>query len=477
MYKIIRDNKGKITDIVNRVTGEVISPLFDEYSCPEDYEEFGCYYIEPMTAKEYLNDKELEEMLTSTDYICEEKLDGTRCTFHIYKGFNRLFSRRISKKTNWYAENSDSLPHLRDLEINPEFQNTVLDGEMRIDGLDFKEVSSTLNCKWDEAIARQQELGYITFHAFDIIYYKGVYVARCPLWKRKQYLAKAIKEINNKYVVEEKYFDDVRVVTITDKMVRDFMFKELSESAYPNLYRTIANNINFDFEEFERNDGYGADFEFEIEVDKKTFYEYIIYNGGEGIMLKSKNGKYYHKRGREYTKYKKFETWDVVILDFIEPTRDYTGKEVDNPNAKWDYWYDMEDETVIVEATMTMSEADEQGLRPCTKHYAMNWIGTVKYGVIITEEELIKWMKANPKDKPEVITLEDTKYLVVGECSGFDEDTREYFTDNQKDFLGTVIEVGANDIMKTGKLRHPRYIRQRPDKDSNQCTWKDHIRK
>ena len=452
MYKIIRDNKGKITDIVNRTTGEVISPLFDEYSCPEDYEEFGCYYIEPMTAKEYLNDKELEEMLTSTDYICEEKLDGTRCTFHIYKGFNRLFSRRISKKTNWYAENSDSLPHLRDLEINPEFQNTVLDGEMRIDGLDFKEVSSTLNCKWDEAIARQQELGYITFHAFDIIYYKGVYVARCPLWKRKQYLAKAIKEINNKYVVEEKYFDDVRVVTITDKMVRDFMFKKLSESAYPNLFRTLANNINFDFQGFEEADSLGADFEFGIEVDKKTFYEYIIYNGGEGIMLKSKNGKYYHKRGREYTKYKKFETWDVVILDFLPPTKEYTGKELDT----WEYW--------------------EDGI-PVTKHYYFGWIGTIKYGVIITDKELEKWKKDNPKEKPELITLNGVSYLVVGECSGFDEDVRANFTDEQEQLIGTVIEVGANDIMKTGKLRHPRYIRQRPDKDSNQCTWKDHIRK
>lgn len=452
MYNVLRNEKNKITDIVDRETGEVISPLFNAYKCPEDYKKANVYSIEPMTAKEPLNDVELEEMLNSTDYIAEEKLDGTRCTFHIYNKANRLFSRRISKKTDWYAENTDSVPHLRDLAIGHLFHNTVLDGEMRIDGLEFKDVSSTLNCKWDEAIARQQELGFITFHAFDIIYYKGVYVAKCPLTKRKELLARVVNTINNKYVQEEPYFDDVRTVTITDRMVRDYMFNLMSESAYPNLYRNLANNINFDQEEFDRYDCVGADFEFSLDVDKKTFYEYVVYNGGEGIMLKSKTGKYFHKRGREYTKYKKFDTWDVVILDFLPPTKEYTGKELDT----WEYW---EDDI------------------PVTKHYYFDWIGTIKYGVIITDKELEKWKKDNPKEKPELITLNDVTYLVVGECSGFDEETREYFTDNQKDFLGTVIEVGANEIMKTGKLRHPRYLRQRPDKNANQCIWKDHIRK
>lgn len=475
MYNVLRGNKNKITDIVDRETGEVISPLFIDYKCPEDYKKANVYSIEPMTAKEYLNDAELEEMLTSTDYIAEEKLDGTRCTFHIYSKANRLFSRRISKKTNWYAENSDSVPHLRDLAIGHMFNNTVLDGEMRIDGREFKDVSSTLNCNWEEAIARQEELGYITFHAFDIIYYKGVYVAKCPLSKRKELLARVVKAIDNKYVQEEPYFDDVITVTITDRMVRDYMFNLMSESAYPNLYRNLANNINFDREDFDRHDCLGADFEFSLEIDKKTFYEYVIYNGGEGIMLKPKNGKYFHKRGREYTKYKKFNTWDVVILDFMQPTEEYTGKEL----STWQYWgmYRQGVLEEIIEGDEPTPYTRDHTVAPVTKHFAMEWIGTVKYGVIITDKELEKWRKDNPKEKPEIITLNEVDYLVVGECSGFDEMTREFFTDNQKDLLGTVIEVGANEIMKTGKLRHPRYIRQRHDKDASQCIWKDHIRK
>lgn len=478
MYKVIKVPKGKkevIDCIVDISTGEVVTPKYANLT-KADYENKGVYSIEPMTAKEYLNDEELEKMLNSDEYIAEEKLDGTRSTLHLYDYGNRLFSRRISVKTDWYAENSDSVPHLRDLEVPEEYHKTVLDGEMRIDGLGFKDVSSTLNCTWDEAIARQQEIGFITFHAFDIIYYKGVNVTKMPLIQRKDLLAKVVNALNNPYVKEEPYFDDVTIITIDDKMVRDFVYGEIKEGAYPNLYLALKNNIDLDIETFEKNDGYGADFTLDIEIDKTTFYEYIVYKGGEGIMLKAKNGKYRHKRGREYTKLKKFSTWDVVILDFIEPTREYTGKELE----KWLYWYHSETNTrVPIEEVYSKTILH---CEPVTKHFYYNWIGTIKYGVVITDEELAKWKKTNPKETPEIIKIlpkngcNFINYLVVGECSGFDEETREHITCNKDKFRQTVIEVGANEIMKTGKLRHPRFIRFREDKNSEQCTWKDHIR-
>lgn len=462
MYEVLTEQKGKktiITNIVDKETGKIYSPKFLEYSCPEDYLKDNIIGVEPMTAKEPLNEEELEKMLTSTDYIAEEKLDGTRCTMHLLDGANRLFSRRISKKTDWYAENTDSVPHLRDFKTPKEYYNTILDGEMRIDGREFKEVSSTLNCKYDEAILRQTELGYITFHAFDIIYFKGVYVAKMPLIKRKELLREVVKELNFEYIQEEFYTEDNVVVEIDLDLLNRYHKGELE--AYLSLTEAITLNIEEDYEPFH------------IEIDKRTWYEYILAKGGEGIMLKDKNGTYKHTRGREYTKWKKFDTWDVVILDYLDPTRDYTGKDADNPNAKWDYWYDAEDDSRIVEGTTTMSEAEMEGLLPCTKHYAMDWIGTVKFGVEITTQELEKWEKDNPNKQPELIG----RHLVVGECSGFDEDTREFITNNKEALKYTVIEVGANEILKTGKLRHPRFIRFRDDKSPEMCIWKDHIRK
>ena len=222
MYKVITEQKGKktiILDIVNEETGEVYAPKFLDYTCPEDYLKDNVIGVEPMTAKEPLNTEELDKMLNSLDYIAEEKLDGTRCTMHLLEGANRLFSRRISKKTDWYAENTDSVPHLRDLEIPKEFYGTILDGEMRIDGKEFKEVSSTLNCKYDEAILRQTDIGYITLHAFDIIYFKGVYVAKLPLIKRKELLKQVVEAIDYEYLVEEFYTDDTLVVEIDNDLL------------------------------------------------------------------------------------------------------------------------------------------------------------------------------------------------------------------------------------------------------------------
>ena len=68
------------------------------------------------------------------------------------------------------------------------------------------------------------------------------------------------------------------------------------------------------------------------------------------------------------------------------------------------------------------------------------------------------------------------KVVEVGDCGGFDDETRKYFTDNQNSMIGKVIEVKANEQYKdTGKLRHPRFLRMRDDKDNLACTWTDHF--
>ena len=50
------------------------------------------------------------------------------------------------------------------------------------------------------------------------------------------------------------------------------------------------------------------------------------------------------------------------------------------------------------------------------------------------------------------------------------------FSKNPEKYLFTTIEVKANEIFKdTGKLRHPRFLRCRFDKNPEDCTWKNHI--
>lgn len=462
MYKIHYDAKNKnIIDVISESTGEVITPKYSNLSNTEDYVSSGVFPIEPMTAKEYLNEEELENMLTSDLYFAEEKLDGTRGLLYARESGGRIFSRRISKKTGYYCENSDSLPHLRDFTFSHR-RPTVLDGEMFIPNQTFKEVSSTLNCNWDRAIERQEQYGLVHFNAFDIIYYKGFYIGDFPLLTRKRYLEEYLNEVKCPYINLVPYFNK----SITVSLSKEELNKLLNISGFEVLYPNLSKAIKW-------NNPYSLPYV----LDKKSYYEYIIATGGEGIMLKSIYGEYKQKRGREYTKYKKHLTRECVILDFTDPSIWYEGQELNNPSAIWNYWADAEDESSVLEKEMTMREAEEKGMLPCTKHWCKGWIGKIVFGVLATEEEIQKYEKVNNK-KPSLYVLKgfDKEFIVVGECEGYNEEQRENFTKNTDKYIGSTVEIECNEVFKnTGKLRHPRFLRLRPDKAPQVCTWKDHI--
>lgn len=427
----------------------------------EDYEAEGIIPIEPMAAKEPLNEDELHNMLNSEFFYAEEKLDGVRATLHIRKEGLRLFSRRISKKTDWYAENSDNLPHIRDLEYDPRLEGTILDGELRIEGGDFKDISSVMNCLPQEAVKRQETLGKVVFHAFDIIYYRGIYLAKMPLYKRKELLSNVVENLFSPYIVEEFYTDKLVEVEFT-KALKDCYLDEKDKLMhnYINLYNNI-NNISLDNNT--------------LRLNKLEWYEYIVFHGGEGLMLKNMNGTYKHQRCREYTKLKKFETWDCVVYGYTAPTKYYEGKGINDPNHKWTYWLDEEKGTVLKE--MTMKQGKAENLVPITKHYYYDFIGTVQLGIVMSNAQLVEWVKANKK-KPLTRPLDGNNSLVcIGECGGFTDSERQEISYNKDKYINKVIEVKGHEVSKkTGAIRHPRFVRFRQDKDLSQCTWKDHIR-
>ena len=433
--------------------------FLDKYKCPQDYLDAKVLAIEPMTAKEPLNDKELEMMLNSKDYIAEEKKDGTRGILHFREDGVRLFSRRVSKKTGWYAENSDSVPHIRDMEFPEELRGTILDGELSLDNGVFNDISGLMNCLPEEAIKRQEEIGWVKFNAFDIIYYKGVYIAKMPLEKRKVYLKKVVKALASDNIREEYYTDDLKIVTFTPELYQLYK-KQGGEKTYPGLANCIG--------------AFLAESKGKVRLNKRAWYDYIVMTGGEGLMLKPKNGTYKHRRGREYTKYKKFITRECVILGFGEPTEEYTGKDRKN----WIYWgmYRQGHLVDTIEGEEPSPWDRDHTVEPITKFFYHNWIGTVIYGVVITPEELEALKKANPKEKYITQTVNGTLYLNVGESSGFDDEMRAYMTDNKEALIGRVIELKAHEVLKkTGKLRHPRFLRFRDDKNPEDCIWVDHI--
>ena len=428
-----KDRKQKLKEIAKEYPPLYTNYFYDDYI--KDLLRGDIQFIENMCAKEPLNEEQLQEMLTSTDYLAEEKYDGVRADLHFGDKI-RCFSRRISKKTGWYAENTDNVPHIRDLNYPEELKGTVLDGEFRVLSGDFKDISSLMNCNFDEAILRQKENGLkATFIAFDILYYKGISVMKMPLHRRKDLLADVIRRLPSECdIIQSSFTDDKMHIYITKDVIQGL------SASYPTLLKELS--------ELKPKPN---ETPFWMLGSKQAWYEYILVKGGEGLMLKHKDGKYHMKRCREYTKYKKFLTRDVVISGFIEPTRVYEGKAPET----WEYW---------------------EGDTPVTKYYAKGWIGTVKYSVLITQEELEELKKKNPKEKYDCYYFEGNLYLEIGDCGGMDEQMREYMSNNKPYLIGKVIEVGCNEVIKkTGKLRHPRFLRIRDDKVNTMCTFKDHL--
>lgn len=459
LYRSEEDNKFHVED--SDVVIEEMFPI-ENWDCPEAFKFADIRGYEPMTAKELETEEQQDSKFNSTDYYIEEKFDGTRALVYFLSqqeddgeevGYCRVFSRRISKKTGFYVENSDSLPQIREINV-PDLAGTILDGEMFIEGQPFKEVSSTLNCLWDKAIDRQLEKGFITFHAFDILFYKGIDLRNMPLERRKVYLHLAVEETKCEYIKEVLYYECGSFIQASHLEYLDRIeggdedlfleYLEDNKDTYPNLYKCIE------------SEGY---------LTPRAYYELVVATGGEGLIVKPKNGKYLHKRGWEYSKIKKFLTREMIVLGFSEPTKEYTGKEV----RKWGFWEEVETGKKL----MGNFYGDKKYI-PVTKHYYYNQVGNLLLGVFITDEDY----QDMPKNKRGVIhsTCDGLHLMEVCECAGFDDETREYFTRNKDKMVGTVVEVKANEIFKdSGKLRHPRYMRQRFDKDPEQCVWEDHI--
>lgn len=167
----------------------------------------------------------------------------------------------------------------------------------------------------------------------------------------------------------------------------------------------------------------------EIAKSKTGFdmYETIlswIQAGEEGAVVKLKSGLYVPGKRPTYNFKIKEETNDIdlVITNLIDPVMEYTGKEIET----WPYWIDD---------------------MPVTKAYYKGWKGSI-----------------------EVSGYKDGKLINVGTVSsGITDEMKEDMAKNPDKYLGEVCELQAMSWTADGALRHPRFIRMRPDKNANEC--------
>lgn len=454
--------------LVNEETGEIIA-----YTTPKfqglDYEDYVQADLKYLVAQEAtaLNNKKLNDLLATKRVIGEIKFDGHRGITQLRKDGNRMFSRRVAKETDWFAENTDQVPQIRDLIIPEDLIGTIIDGEILVDvpNCTCRTVQSVTGALPETAINWQLENKFAYLQAFDILFYKGYRLTAMPLWKRKIFLANVVERINSPFV-------RLGTMYVTDKTFINLCEEYVTSGAKFKPFKGLS--LDFLKSHIQYVD------------DLKAVYKDVLSQGMEGLMLKPLDGIYEHKRGNNYIKMKPNLTFDVVIMGYDEPEHYFDGKTLAD-GGTWNYWEDAEDDSIIIEHPYSGEEADEEGLIAVTKFYAKEWIGAVKFGVYkyFSWEYLYEQFGdigvETMMDNGELVNTDADggRMLVeVGQTSGMTEEIRERITKNQLDMIGEVIEVKAQCIInpETGSLQHPRFSQFRPDKASESCTFEDHLK-
>lgn len=295
----------------------------------------------------------------SSGYAAEEKLDGARFLMFIEEGENRFSSRHKSIKDGKFSEKTDNFPHLRNLDLS-KLSGTVLDGEI-VTGKNVTDVMSVVGGSPSTALRYQMHHGWVKYIVFDILKYKG-------------------KDVTSEWYKDRRYL----------------------------LHQLFSNYINYIII---HNDIHSLKLINSVEINKKGFYETILKDGGEGIVLKKLISSY----GEDWIKVKKESTYDVVIIGFEDP----------------------EEMTTKSDGTFSRSRLAEKNL-----------IGSIKFG-----------------------QYNNGILIPCGSCSGISDKMRTEFSNNSDEFLGQVMTIKAQERTESGAFRHPVFVRMRSDKNPEDCIY------
>jgi len=213
--------------------------------------------------------KKIEDILKSSDYAAEEKIDGCH---YLVIGF-RFFSTEGVEKTHNY-------PHLRDFFKSLQMANIILDGEINYPGKTSQFCTRVTGAGSDVAVSFQNDYTPIHYTMWDMLRTpRGTWLLNEPYWKRRKLL-------------EEFY----------DRFIRG---TSLQQYVHLTDYRV---------------------------KDKKEYFDELIMSGREGIVLKRLDSAYImgKKPMWQWMKLKQEDEADLFITGFDEPTVKYSGNNIEN---------------------------------------------------------------------------------------------------------------------------------------------------
>lgn len=219
--------------------------------------------IHPMLAKA-VPDKILDKCFNNKNWICEQKMDGSRYILQFDKnGIPHLTSRQVSVKNGLPVEKtSNVIGHVA--RVYKSLAGTILDGEI-LGGGTFSETVKLMGSSPDKAQKMLAEGYKVRYVLYDILEYQGEDLRGKTLKERKGFLKAAFNKANNP----------------TWELVR------------------------------------------QLENDRRSFRE-IVKAGGEGVILKEISGTYIEGvRPNFWLKVKKIDTHEAIITGMNSGTGKY----------------------------------------------------------------------------------------------------------------------------------------------------------
>lgn len=375
--------------------------MFDKEKIKELYPGAEDLMNPPMKYFSPSSNEIIKQACGSNNYFAQEKIDGALYMATFTNSGNYLFSRTPSKKTGLLVDKSENVPHIMNALSNLP-SKTVLLGEIYYPGGTSKNVTSIMGCLPEKAKERQMgEYGYISYYVHDILWYDGVDLVAGRATNLERYCI--LQKVWEKYNLE-----------------------------HPNIH--LASCIFQDIE---------------------NYISTIFVKGGEGAVLKKKDGFYeYDKRSRTSIKVKTVDYVDVICLGGIDPTREYNGKDIES----WEYWEERleanKDGNYRWEKTKGYYYEDYQHnphiYHPITKAYYYGWKTAIRIGLYNSKGEI-----------EEIGTV----------SSGLTDELRAGLAENPSKYEGRVVAIQAmSRDKKEHTLRHPFIVQFRDDKPARDCT-------
>jgi ATP-dependent DNA ligase len=392
--------------------------------------------IHPMLAKnvEDFKTKSAVELIADDQWALEEKYDGERQiltyvphgtnawgmysadkAFSQHADFHPLFratTRVVGKNTGTLGVNSARLPHLAGLPVPPTGA-TVFDCELMHFG-GFQALRSIMGSDVELSLKKQEEQGAVCAILFDVLWFGGRDLRGIGFRQRR-------KLLESWYAEAEAFMHDH--LTVPQPL------------AVPNPPPGVSNirfvpvtlsPIAWDAE------------------GKQKLLDDVLARGGEGAMLKYSHGKYTDttlagRRSSELLKVKPFSSDEVVIVGFEQGQGEYNGHKFGAIHF------------AQLVARETVAASPEMKKR-------MLYIG--------------KYDFPGFKLPPFPHSDDDKVWVWMGSCSGFDEAQEAEFRADPNSYIGKAMEVKFQTRWEdTGQMRHPNFMRMRPDKNAHDCVY------